>query len=99
MSAAVGVGLDLGGNDTAWLLGGQDHVDPHAASPLGDVHQPVHEVGHFRLQGGELVDHHHQRSGDQVLVRCVTVDPGQLLQVARRAAGQQLLPASQFGPQ
>ena len=50
-------------DDAGRALGREDEVQPERAATLGDVDDPVDELGDLLGQGGELVHHDHQGGG------------------------------------
>jgi len=70
----VGVGAQAVLDDPRRPLGGHDQVQPQGATPLGDVHHPVHELGHLARQGRELIDDDHQAGRAGRIARQLEVD-------------------------
>ena len=59
-----GVGADRGGDGALGPLGGQNEVDPQAASLGGDAHQSLQDLGVVAGQRSEFVNRYHQVGDD-----------------------------------
>ncbi len=96
--AEVGVGADLGGDDAAGPLRGEQQVDAEGTPSLGDVDEPGHEVGQVPHHGGELVDDDEQSGHRSVR----GISPHQILvvlDVLGVGGGEDVLAPLQLGPQ